>query len=37
MGAREVTAFLNFLANERSVAAATRNQALSVAQPAVSM
>ena len=29
MGAPEVTGFLNFLANERSVAAATQNQALS--------
>ena len=35
MGAREVTAFLSFLANERSVTAAMQNQA--VAQPAVSM
>jgi len=29
MGAAEVTAFLNYLANEREVAAATQNQALS--------
>src|SRR5690348_1001843 len=29
MGAAEVTAFLNFLASEREVAAATQNQALS--------
>jgi integron integrase len=29
MGAAEVTAFLNYLANERDVAAATQNQALS--------
>jgi len=28
MGAREVTAFLNYLAHDRSVAAATQNQAL---------
>ena len=29
LGAEEVTAFLNYLAGERSVAAATQNQALS--------
>ena len=35
MGEAEVTAFLNYLAVERHVAAATQNQALSARRPTV--